>query len=55
MKRCTKTIKPIEKLTQDLSWLTNDTFDSAVWSRIIQEKINEIIDRINDLPKRKKI
>ena len=53
-KPCPKTMKPIKKLSQDLSWITNDVFDSAIWSRIVQDKINEIIDRINNLDDRKK-
>lgn len=52
MKRCTKTMKPIEKMKETDKY----NFGFGVESEIkdpIKVKINEIIERINDLPKRK--
>lgn len=58
MKRCTKTMKPIEKMdTQTIQTLKSKYigFPDLVMpiDDPIRVKINEIIDRINDLPKRK--
>ena len=52
MKRCTKTMKPIEKI-DDIEILN---FGGGLYLKTkdpIRVKINEIIERINDLPKRK--
>lgn len=54
MKRCTKTIEPIEKLPMPDAYTS--IFDVAINEKGIVTmyiKINEIIERINDLPKRK--
>lgn len=53
MKRCTKTMKPIEKMKTKFIIAFSSSGRAIMIDDEIKVKINEIIDRINDLPKRK--